>query len=122
MVGWTSRGVEYEADPRQAEKLITDTQLQGAISVTTPGVKPLAHQLEEEKAISMSELFGFADRPLAANTLGLTGQTAFMQPRKSAGGCPPPLTYTRRRLNVWSGTCVAARAWCSSLSTKQQAI
>ena len=51
VVRWTAQGLEYEADPRQAEKLIRDTQLQGANSVTTPGVKPLAHQLEEEKLL-----------------------------------------------------------------------
>ena len=28
VVRWTSAGIEYEADPRQAEKSIQDTQLQ----------------------------------------------------------------------------------------------
>ena len=46
VVRWTDSGLEYEADPRQAEKLICDTELQGANAVTTPGVKPLSHQLE----------------------------------------------------------------------------
>ena len=48
VVRWTQRGLEYEADPRQAERLVDDLQLEGANSVTTPGVKPLAHQIEAE--------------------------------------------------------------------------
>ena len=40
---WTKTGLEYEADPRQAEKLIRDCELRGANAVTTPGVKPPAH-------------------------------------------------------------------------------
>ena len=51
IVWWTSRGLEREADPRQAERLVADTQLEGTNAVTTPGVKPLAHQLEAEKAL-----------------------------------------------------------------------
>ena len=55
VVWWTSRGIEYEADPRQAEKLIRDTELQGANAVTTPSVKPLTHQLEKEEPLSMAD-------------------------------------------------------------------
>ena len=43
VVRWTSSGLEYEADPRQAEKLIRDSQLQGANAVTTPGTSPVPH-------------------------------------------------------------------------------
>ena len=46
-IRWTNQRLEYEADPRQAEKLIRDSELQGANAVTTPGFKPLAHQLEQ---------------------------------------------------------------------------
>ena len=56
---WTSQGLEYEADLRQAEKLIRDTSLEGANAVTTPGVKPLAHQLEEEQQLSKKEFTRF---------------------------------------------------------------
>ena len=70
VVRWTSRGLEYEADPRQAEKLIRDTELQGANSVTTPGVKPLAHQLEKEEPLSMADFTRFRGQAARANCLG----------------------------------------------------
>ena len=40
IVRWTSKGLEYEADPRQAEKLIEELGLNGAKGLTTPAVKP----------------------------------------------------------------------------------
>ena len=42
VVRWTSRGVEYEADPRQHEKLLRDLKLadEGTKGAATPGVKP----------------------------------------------------------------------------------
>ena len=70
VVRWTSQGLEYEADPRQAEKLIRDTQLQGANSVTTPGVKPLSHQLQAEKPLSMGEFTRFRGQAARGNDLG----------------------------------------------------
>ena len=54
VVRWTCQGIEYEGDPMQAEKLIRDTELHGANAVTTPGVKPLAYQLEKEEPLSMA--------------------------------------------------------------------
>ena len=36
---WTDGGVEYEADPRQAERLVSDLGLEDAKRVGTPGVK-----------------------------------------------------------------------------------
>ena len=39
VIPWTEKGIEYEADPRQAEKLISECGMQGAKPVGTPGVK-----------------------------------------------------------------------------------
>ena len=39
IVRWTAQGVEYEADPRQSERLIGECGLTGATPMTTPGVK-----------------------------------------------------------------------------------
>ena len=36
IIRWTAEGLEYEADPRQAEKLITSRGLAGAKAVGTP--------------------------------------------------------------------------------------
>ena len=70
IVRWTSRGLEYEADPRQAERLVADTHLEGANAVTTPGVKPLAHQLEAEKPLPEKEFTRFRGQAARSNYLG----------------------------------------------------
>ena len=44
-VRWTPQGLEYEADPRQAEKLLEAIDLDGANSVAKPGLEPLAEQI-----------------------------------------------------------------------------
>ena len=70
VVRWTSRGLEYEADPRQAERLVEDLQLDGANTVTTPGVKPLAHQIEAEESLPEREHTPFRGRGARSNDLG----------------------------------------------------
>jgi hypothetical protein len=49
IVRYTAEGVMYEADPRQAERLIQECGLEGAKSVATPGLKETSAQLAEEK-------------------------------------------------------------------------
>ena len=70
VVRWTSSGLEYEADPRQAAKLIRDTELQGANAVTTPVVKPLPHQLEQDQTLSVTDFTRFRGQAARANYLG----------------------------------------------------
>ena len=70
VVRWTSAGLEYEADPRQAEKLVVECKLEGANRVTTPGVKPLAHQLEAEQPLSQGEHTRFRGQAARANYPG----------------------------------------------------
>ena len=41
VVRWTEQGLEYEADPRQVEKLLEALDLEDAKKIATPGVKPL---------------------------------------------------------------------------------
>ena len=48
IVRWTEDAVEYEADPRQVEKLIRECGLEGANSVATPGMKDTAAQVASD--------------------------------------------------------------------------
>ncbi len=48
IIRWCDCYVEYEADPRQIERLIADCGLEGAKPVATPGVKPAFKELEED--------------------------------------------------------------------------
>jgi hypothetical protein len=51
VVRWLPDGVEYEADPRQAEKIISECGMEGSNSVATPGVKVTGAQLAEDKPL-----------------------------------------------------------------------
>jgi len=49
VIRWTTDGLEWEADPRQSEKLVAECGLGGAKSVATPGVRlPVSEALEEK--------------------------------------------------------------------------
>ena len=39
VIRWCADSIEYEADPRQVERLVAECGLEGAKSVVTPGVK-----------------------------------------------------------------------------------
>ncbi len=45
LVRWTAEGIEYEAGPRQAERIVRDLNLSGCKSVGSPGVKPTGEQV-----------------------------------------------------------------------------
>ena len=57
VVRWTSNGLEYEADPRQCEKLLRDLKLDGGDvkSVGTPGVKPTRDQLDGDAPLHLTK-------------------------------------------------------------------
>ena len=63
---YTPQGFEYEADPRQAEKLLEGLRLDdGCNSVAQPGSKPLLEQLEKDSPLaadSHTEFRGLAAR------------------------------------------------------------
>ncbi len=70
IVRWTPRGIEYEADPGQVEKLLREIELEGANGAVTPGVKVLSHQVESETDLPEKEFTRF--RALAARANYLT--------------------------------------------------
>ena len=52
IVRWTDHGVQHEADPRQAEKLLRYLKMDdGVQSAGTPGVKSTRGQLDAEEAL-----------------------------------------------------------------------
>ena len=63
---YTEHGFEYEADPRQAEKLLEGLRLDsGCNGAATPGLKPLLEQLEKDCPLPVgahTEFRGFAAR------------------------------------------------------------
>ena len=51
VIRWTPAGLEYEADPRQAEKLIAECGMENSQPVATPGVRPTAQEILADKVL-----------------------------------------------------------------------
>ena len=52
VIRWTDDVVEYEADPRQCERLLEGLGLHaGCTSTATPGLKPIIEQLKDDKPL-----------------------------------------------------------------------
>ena len=59
-IRWAEIGLEYEADPRQAERLLEGLGLDDKCNKTaTPGLRALVEQLVDEKALPAIKLAGF---------------------------------------------------------------
>ena len=52
VIRWCEDRIEYEADPRQTEKLILDCGLEGANSAATPGVKASFEAMEKDEILA----------------------------------------------------------------------
>ena len=71
IVRWTSEGLEYEADPRQGEKLLRDLKLDApdVKTLSTPGVKLTRDQLESEQPLARERSGPFRAVAARANYL-----------------------------------------------------
>ena len=88
VVRWTTEGLEYEADPRQAEKLIQECGLRDANTVATPGLRASFEETENDPLLEPSLHTAFRGAAARANYLPRTGLTASSPRRKSADGWP----------------------------------
>ena len=71
IVRWTEDGLEYEADPRQAEKLIESMGLDSKCnSVVTPGLKNTKEQIEEEKDLDQGAHTPYRGNGARCNNIG----------------------------------------------------
>ena len=66
IIRWTDYGLEYEADPRQGEKLVEELGLQGANGVTTPATKASIAAVRADRPLPDSQTTHF--RALAARS------------------------------------------------------
>ena len=69
VIRWCDDGLEYEADPRQVEKLVEELELVGCNSCVTPGLKPLPEQLADDKPLDVSLFTKFRALAARANYL-----------------------------------------------------
>ena len=71
IVRWTDKGLEYEADPRQAEKLLRNLKIdgEGVNAAATPGVKAVKEQLDKDTALERSKTTPYRAVAAGANYL-----------------------------------------------------
>ena len=70
VIRWTPQGLEYEADPRQGEKLLEELGLDdGCNTAATPGVKATPQQLNEDIPLPPEEHTRFRGIAARANYL-----------------------------------------------------
>ena len=86
---WCDEGSEYEADPRQAEKLIEELETSGEAvkAVATPRVKCSQIMIDDDVPLAIdghTHFRGVAAVPITYMQIVLT---ASLQRRRFAGGC-----------------------------------
>ena len=70
VIRWTDSGVEYEADPRQCERLLEGLGLDdGCTSTATPGLKPIIEQLKDDQPLDVEGHTEFRALAARANYL-----------------------------------------------------
>jgi len=70
VIRWTESGVEYEADPRQCERLLEGLGLDdGCTSTATPGLKPIIEQLKDDQPLDVDGHTEFRALAARANYL-----------------------------------------------------
>jgi hypothetical protein len=67
IVHWDEDGIWYEADPRQAERLIGECGLEGAKSVCTPGIRESASEVADDKDLEPKLMRPFRAAAARAN-------------------------------------------------------
>ena len=70
VVRWTPSGIEYEADPRQAERLIQECGLEGSNVISTPGVRQTAKDIAEDQPLPSKLATPFRGSAARGNYLG----------------------------------------------------
>ncbi len=66
---WTESGIEYEADPRQAEKLVAECGVTGTNTVASPGLRLSYDQLEKDEVLPAHLHTAFRGSAARANYL-----------------------------------------------------
>ena len=69
IIRWTTDGLEYEADPRQVEKLIRELKLEGCNPLGTPGAKATAEHISGDQKLDESRCKPFRAVAARANYL-----------------------------------------------------
>ena len=100
VIRWTTSGLEYEADPRQVERLLTEVELEGANGAATPGQKVLAHQVDEEAELPANLQTPFRAWAARANYLAADRPDTMFPAKEVCSYTSKPTTLAMAALKV----------------------
>ena len=94
VVRCTPGGLEYEAGPRQAERLVRDLSLSGCKAVGFSGVKPTGDQVQADVELAPQKQRPYRAMVARGNsTLRQTGLRSSTPPREFVDGCQSLQSY-----------------------------
>ena len=97
IIRWTEHGIEYEADPRQCEKLVAECGMANTNSVATPGLRMSFDQLENDAELPRTSTRPSGGLQPEPTTWRLTDWMSSSRQRRYAVGCPSlPRQHGRR--------------------------
>ena len=70
VIRWTTEGIEYDADPRQAERLISECGLENCQTVAAPGVRATGQDLSDDAQLPPRLTTAFRGSAARGNYLG----------------------------------------------------
>ena len=118
VITWFDDRIEYEADPRQAERLIDELGLTGASAVVTPGVKLAYQEYTRDAPLGPEMVTPFRGTVAERISFLRTASTCSSRPRKSAEQCPHRPTWAGKQRSASGATWLANPDWCTSIANK----
>ena len=99
VIRWCDGHIEYEADPRQVERLAAECGPEGSKAVATPGVKATFKELEEDTPLPQDLHTAFRGAAARGNYSWLPiASTASTPAKRCVGGWPTPTVHAWRAL------------------------
>jgi hypothetical protein len=92
IIRWTAEGLEYEADPRQAEKLVTECGLTGSNTMATPGSEQALRRSRKTSRSRHTSPQPSAARRREPTTCLQIVSIASSRQKRSADGCLRPVS------------------------------
>jgi len=87
VITWCDDKIEYEADPRQSERLVGECGLTGATPMTTPGVKISYQEHEADKPLEKDLHTPFRGSAARSNYLSADRMIVNMRAKRYADPC-----------------------------------
>ncbi len=98
VIRWCQDSIEYEADPRQAEKLVAECGMEGAQTMVTPGVRATGTDLTDDQELPPQLTTAFRGAAARANYLAADRIDAQFACKEICRSMSKPTTQSWRAL------------------------